>query len=95
MTALSTELSRLTAQCSTLQNLLIDEQTQHKETAQNLSEHITWATEQIQTRDEENANLVLAFNDVSVSDDDFSKLLAKIDVSSKEYSKLKRRIAKL
>ncbi|MBR4238492.1 MAG: AAA family ATPase [Prevotella sp.] len=45
--------------------------------------------------DEENANLVLAFNNVSVSDDDFSKLLAKIDVSSKEYSKLKRRIAKL
>ena len=44
---------------------------------------------------EENARLVLAFNDTNVSDDDFRKMLAKADISSKEYLKLKRRIVRL
>lgn len=44
---------------------------------------------------EENASLILAFNDTCVSDNDFKKMLAKADTSSKEYLKLKRRIVRL
>ena len=47
------------------------------------------------SEDEENASLVLAFNDVSVSDDNFRKLLVKAENSGKEYSKLRKRIIKI
>lgn len=50
---------------------------------------------QIEVIEEENASLVLAFNDTTVSDDDFRKILAEADISSKEFSKLKRRIIRL
>lgn len=44
---------------------------------------------------EDNAGLVISFNDSTISDDDFRKMLAKVDISGKENSKLKRRIGKL
>ena len=47
------------------------------------------------SEDEENVSLVLAFNDTTISDDDFRKLLFKAENSGKEYSKLRRRIIKL
>ena len=47
------------------------------------------------SEDEENASLVLSFNDTSVSYDNFRKLISKAQVSSKECSKLRRRISKL
>lgn len=50
---------------------------------------------QIEVIEEENASLVLAFNDTTVSDDDFRKILSEADISSKEFSKLKRRIIRL
>ena len=45
--------------------------------------------------DEDNASLILSFNDSSISDSDFRKLLAKAEVDGKDYSKLRRRITKL
>ena len=45
--------------------------------------------------DEENATLIHSFNSTYVSDANFRELLNISDVSSKEYSKLRRRISKL
>ena len=45
--------------------------------------------------EEENAQLVISFNDVSVSNTDFRKLLAKADFSGKDYSKLRRKISRI
>jgi tetratricopeptide (TPR) repeat protein len=45
--------------------------------------------------DEDNASLILSFNDSSISDSEFRKLLAKAEVAGKDYSKLRRRITKL
>ena len=45
--------------------------------------------------DEDNASLILSFNDSSISDSDFRKLLAKAEVAGKDYSKIRRRITKL
>lgn len=47
------------------------------------------------SEDEENTSLVISFNDSNISDDDYRKLLAKADISGKDYSKLRRRIIKL
>ena len=47
------------------------------------------------SEDEENAGLVISFNDVSVSNDDFRKQLTKAGVYGKEFSKLRRRISKI
>ena len=47
------------------------------------------------SEDEENASLMLSFNDSTVSDDDFRKILIKADLSGKECSKLRRRINKM
>ena len=45
--------------------------------------------------DEDNASLILSFNDSSISDSDFRKFLANAEVAGKDYSKLRRRITKL
>ena len=47
------------------------------------------------SEDEENASLMLSFNDSNVSDDDFRKTLMKADLSGKECLKLRRRINKI
>ena len=47
------------------------------------------------SEEEENAQLVISFNDVSVSNTDFRKLLAKADFSGKDYSKLRRKISRI
>ena len=47
------------------------------------------------SEDEENADLVISFNDASVSNDDFRKQLTKASVCGKEFSKLRRRISKI
>ena len=47
------------------------------------------------SEDEENASLMLSFNDSNVSDDDFRKTLMKADLSGKECLKLRRRISKI
>jgi hypothetical protein len=47
------------------------------------------------SEDEENTSMILVFNDITISDEDFRKLFAKADSSGKEFSKLRRRIIKL
>jgi hypothetical protein len=47
------------------------------------------------SEDEENASLMLSFNDSTVSDDDFRRILMKADLSGKECLKLRRRINKI
>ena len=47
------------------------------------------------SEDEENTSMILVFNDTTISDEDFRKLLAEEDSGGKDFSKLRRRIIKL
>ena len=47
------------------------------------------------SEDEENTSMILVFNDTTISDEDFKKLLAEEDSGGKDFSKLRRRIIKL
>ena len=47
------------------------------------------------SEEEENASLILSFNNASVSNEDFGKLLINAEIPCKEFSKLRRRITKL
>jgi tetratricopeptide (TPR) repeat protein len=47
------------------------------------------------SEDEENLSLFMAFNNATVSEDDFRKQLVKADIHGKELSKLRRKISKI